>query len=266
MAEGTEPTEDPFVIPPRASWWHRNIATNADTIREFGFGGLAFACALGAWFCGGDMQLIVPALILGFVLAAIGIATIPIARIYRILLVVTVFCLLVAEGAFLRQHFLPPTKAAADPPTQAPPPPPAKPPAKPPLVSTFSKMILVCDSPKLAKAPSLAERKAVLAEKLDVLKKIFGADAKGNVADNEQTLSVAVNTPTGSVKQDWVVKRTGDKLYFSITSQLGTDNALSFIFALAALAPLDPDTDYAKQVKEKVEQAAEVEPGKCKFL
>jgi hypothetical protein len=75
-------------------------------------------------------------------------------------------------------------------------------PAKPKLASTMSRVILECDSPKSEKPPSLAKRKAELAEKLDVMQKIFGYSIKGDVKDNELTLSATFNTATGTMKQD----------------------------------------------------------------
>jgi hypothetical protein len=127
-------------------------------------------------------------------------------------------------------------------------------------------MILACDSPKPAKLPPLAKRKAELAEKLDLVQKLYGFPIKGNVTDNELTMSMIVNTTTGSLKQDWLVKRSGDKVFVSITNEAGSDNATSFIFALASLASLDPDEDVAKQTREKVAEFVHVEPDKCKFL
>jgi hypothetical protein len=143
---------------------------------------------------------------------------------------------------------------------------PALSPAKPKLASTMSRVILVCDSPKLEKPPSLAKRKAELAERIDVMQKIFGYSVKGDVTDNELTLSATFNTATGSMKQDWLAKRTGDKIFVSITNETGPDNVMRLIWVLGSLAPLDPEEDFAKQTKEKVEQFLKVEPGKCKLV
>ena len=87
------------------SWLHRNISKNASTIREVGFGGLAFACALAAWFSGGDMTLAVPVLILCFVFAAIGIGTASyFSGLQKLALCGLVLVLLIIEGAFLKFH------------------------------------------------------------------------------------------------------------------------------------------------------------------
>ena len=61
------------------------------------------------------------------------------------------------------------------------------------------------------------------------------------------------------------MKRSGDKVFVSIINHMAA-NALAFIFALASLAPIDPDEDVAKQTQSKVEQMVKVEPGKCKFV
>jgi hypothetical protein len=41
---------------------------------------------------------------------------------------------------------------------------------------------------------------------------------------------------------------------------------MRLIWVLGSLAPLDPEEDFAKQTKEKVEQFLKVEPGKCKLV
>jgi hypothetical protein len=68
------------------------------------------------------------------------------------------------------------------------------------------------------------------------------------------------------MKQDWLAKRSGDKIFVSVTTKAGSDNAMAFMWALGSFAPLDPEDDYAKQLKEKVEQFLKVEPGKCKLV
>jgi hypothetical protein len=98
------------------------------------------------------------------------------------------------------------------------------------------------------------------------MQKIFGYTVKGDVTDNETTLSNTVGTPTGSLTQNWLAKRAGDKIFISITNTPGSDNAMAFLWALASLAPLEPEDDFAKQVKAKVEEFLRVEPGKCKLV
>jgi hypothetical protein len=98
------------------------------------------------------------------------------------------------------------------------------------------------------------------------MEKIFGYAVNGNVTEDELSLSVEIKQPTGgALKQDYLIKRSGDKLFVSITNQM-EENALSFLFALASLAPIDPDEDVAKQTQAKVEQMVKVESGKCKFV
>jgi hypothetical protein len=130
----------------------------------------------------------------------------------------------------------------------------------------MSRVILECDNPKPEKPPSLAKRQAELAEKLDIMQKRFGYSVKGDVTDNELALSATFNTATGAMKQDWLAKRTGDKIFVSIRNEIGTDNLMSFFWALGSLVPLNPEEDFAKQTKERVEQFLKVEPGKCKLV
>ena len=87
------------------------------------------------------------------------------------------------------QNILPPA-----PPTPAP----SITPPKPKLVSNYTKMVLVCDSPKATgKTPSLKERKAELAKFLDLMQKMFGYAVTGSVAEDEFSFSVEVPQPTG---------------------------------------------------------------------
>lgn len=153
------------------------------------------------------------------------------------------------------------------PPIVTPTPAPSFTPSKPKLVSNYTKMVLVCDSPKATgKTPSLKERKAELAKFLDLMQKMFGYAVTGSVAEDEFSFSVEVPQPTGgNLKQDYLMKRSGDKVFVSITNHMPA-NALAFIFALASLAPIDPDEDVAKQTQAKVEEMVKVEPGKCKFV
>jgi hypothetical protein len=67
---------------------------------------VAFACALGSWFGGGDMDLIVPALGIGFIFATIGWSFAPnLSRRTRIIWVMISGCLFVMEGVALQHHF-----------------------------------------------------------------------------------------------------------------------------------------------------------------
>jgi hypothetical protein len=147
-------------------------------------------------------------------------------------------------------------------------PPPASPAsARSRLVSNYTKMVLVCDSPNaVGKASSLKEKKAELAKYIDLMGKVFGYAVKGNVAEDELSFSVEVPQATGgTIKQDILIKRSGDKLFVSVTNHM-EENALSLIFAIASLYPIDPDEDVAKQMRAKVEELVKVEPGKCKFV
>jgi hypothetical protein len=253
---------------------------NVKVIRTVDFG-LGLACAGIAWTSGGDMSLVTPALIAGFIFAAIGIRSIPdMTKLWKMLSTVGVAVVYVGIGGFLYWHFRP--QVAAPPPLpsppvaaspapekkqETPPPPPAiQAPAGPKLASNVSRMVLECDSPKPAKIASIAKRRADLVKRMDLVEKMFGTPVKGDVTEDGLTFSETINSPTGPVKQDWIVKRLDDKVYVSITNQLATNNPLGIIWGLASLAPLNPDEDYAKQIRGQVEQFVKVEPGKCKFL
>jgi hypothetical protein len=137
-------------------------------------------------------------------------------------------------------------------------------PAKPKLVSNYSKMVLVCDS-LAERSLNLKERKAAMANYIDIMRKIFGATAEGSVTDDEVNFSVEITQPTGIVKQDYLFKRAGDRVFVSVTNHM-EKNVLAPIFLIASLASIDPDEDFAKEMRSKVEEIAKVEPGKCKFL
>jgi len=142
-----------------------------------------------------------------------------------------------------------------------------KPPAaKPKLVSNMARTVFVCDSPHLEKPPSLAERKAQLADRLEIMHRVFGVEVTGDVAENEVTLSATINTAMGRMKQDWLAKRSGDQIFISITNQPQSDGGMSLIWEIGSLAPLDPEEDFARQSREKVEQLLNVQQGKCKLV
>jgi hypothetical protein len=142
---------------------------------------------------------------------------------------------------------------------------PKSPITKPKLVSNMSRTILVCDSPHPENPPSLTERNAQLAERLDIMQRIFGVAATGAVAENELTMSATVGTAIGPMKQDLLAKRSGDRIFVSVTNQLETDGGLGLFWALGSVAPLDPEEDFAKQTRQNVEQLLGVQPGKCKL-
>lgn len=266
MAETAESSaEKPHRLVRILNWFARLPTVTKSVITTVEFG-LSVGCIWAAWTAGGDMALIIPALALGLFFGIVGIATIPELKWRsKTLCMALAAILFTGIGGFLYWHFRP--KAPDAPVTAQPQQPSATPtPTKPKLTSNYSRLILVCDSPKPAKLSSLAKRKADLAERLDLVEKVFGQTFKGNLTDNELTLSGTLNTPTGPVKQDWLVRRSGDQLYVSITNEVGAGNALGLIFGIASLASLDPDEDFAKQMREKVEHFVQVEPGKCKFV
>ncbi|WP_316227755.1 hypothetical protein [Bradyrhizobium sp. SZCCHNR3015] len=136
----------------------------------------------------------------------------------------------------------------------------------PKIASTLARMILACDSPKPAKPLSLTRRRADLAERLELLQKMYGFSVTGNVTENELTLSTVVNQPFGSMKQSWLIKRVDDKIFVSIRNAPMEENALTLVFAIVSLAPLDPNEEMAKQVQQKVAELVNVDATKCKLL
>jgi hypothetical protein len=68
----------------------------------------SFTCAGVAWSLGGDMTLVIVALIAGWMLGSIGIATVPRkSNRWRALGIVVLLLLFIGEGGFLYWHFLP---------------------------------------------------------------------------------------------------------------------------------------------------------------
>jgi len=85
-----------------------------------------------------------------------------------------------------------------------------------------------------------------------------------NATEDEITLEVTPGKPIGNgmlsvVKQNWLIKRAGNQLIATITSEYV--GAASFMVALA-----QPDAGDAtiKATTEQIEKFVEAEPGKCK--
>ncbi len=95
---------------------------------------------------------------------------------------------------------------------------------------------------------------------------MYGFSVTGNVTENELTLSTVVNQPFGSMKQSWLIKRVDDKIFVSIRNAPMEENALTLVFAIVSLAPLDPNEEMAKQVQQKVAELVNVDATKCKLL
>jgi hypothetical protein len=193
-----------------------------------------------------------------------------------------------AEGGFLYWHFHGPvskeTEKAADKPTpviqQSTPTPVPEPtlqppvqsvvtpaPAKPKLISTYKKMVLVCDRPKPAKRPTPKERKAELAKYVDLMQKVFGLTVKSTLGEDELTLQVApqqvdATSAIPTLEETYLIKRAGDQLFVTITKVVGGGD----MAALFASFPVDPDDAATKQVVGQIEQLTHSEAGKCKLI
>jgi hypothetical protein len=139
---------------------------------------------------------------------------------------------------------------------------------KPQLVSTWQKLILICDKPKPAKEPSRKEMQAGLDKFVDVMKKVFGYKAKGTLGDGQEyTVELIPDKPFSNglisvSKQTYFVKRIDDRIAVTVTSEY---SSLSPLFQLDRVAP-DPADPAAKTMEDTVEKMLAVEPGKCKFI
>jgi hypothetical protein len=85
----------------------RFMQSNIRAVRTVEFG-LAVGCIWAAWTAGGDMWLVVPALLVGFIFAVIGIASVPdLTRRSRTIWGGLVAAIYIAIGLFLYWHFQP---------------------------------------------------------------------------------------------------------------------------------------------------------------
>src|SRR5437879_769537 len=99
-------------LPPKR--WRRLFDRNISVIRTVEFG-LALGCIWAAWTAGGDMWLVIPALILGFCFAAVGIAMVPgLSNIRKFAWKSAVALVYVGIGGFLYWHFIPKAEPKAD--------------------------------------------------------------------------------------------------------------------------------------------------------
>jgi hypothetical protein len=94
-------------LPPDESWW-RGLSSSWKTgISTVEFT-LAFACAIAAWTVGADIVLRVIALIVGWIFASFGFATVANKTgMWRVSGVLIAFAILAVEGGFLTWHYLP---------------------------------------------------------------------------------------------------------------------------------------------------------------
>jgi len=141
---------------------------------------------------------------------------------------------------------------------------PTPPNPKPRMVSTYQKMIFVCDKPKPEKGPSKKERQEKLDQYVDLMKKVFGYIVSAKATEDETTLDVILDKPIGNpvtsvVRQTWLIKRAGDQVYVTITNEYA--GALSFMFQLAQPEASDPTM---KTIIEQVEKFTGADSGKCK--
>src|SRR5215470_3625739 len=105
-----------FMFPNFRRWvWpvtRRLLAENISYIRTIGFG-VALGCIWAAWTAGGDMWLVVPALILGVIFAVVGIATVQTSLLRKIFGAGVVVTIYICIGGFLYWRFLPKATVAA---------------------------------------------------------------------------------------------------------------------------------------------------------
>jgi hypothetical protein len=102
--------------------------------------GLALGALWAAWSAGGDMFLVVPALIVGLIFAIIGIGTIPASKRYKLSAVAVVALIYLGIGFFLNWHFQPKPEAV----TAKPNPPKASVPPSPHIMATAGRIEYRC--------------------------------------------------------------------------------------------------------------------------
>jgi hypothetical protein len=269
-------TTGPGWITRMLDWFGRLPVAVKGVISTVEFG-LSAGCVWAAWTAGGDMALIIPALAFGLFFAVIGIATITeLKRSSKLLGMGLSAILFLAIGGFLYWHFTPkvadvvaesphavttiPRLEKAEPSQQ-----PLAPPVdqKPPLVSTYKKMIFVCDKPE---KPSQKERRAGIDRYIDILKKVFGYSVKSSVTDDEWTIEVIPEKPIGDgmvslIKETLFFKRAGDQIFVTVTNDLTGTFAPTFEHS-----PVDLVHPLARTTMDTIEKMTKAEKGKCKFV
>jgi hypothetical protein len=135
---------------------------------------------------------------------------------------------------------------------------------KPKLLSTYQKMIIVCDKPKPEKGLSKKERQEKLDQYVDLMKKVFGYTVKAKTTEDEITLDVTPDKPLGDptasiVRQAWFVKRAGDQLLVTVTNEY-----VGLLSLMLAIAQPDAADATMKSIVGQVEKFVSAEQGKCK--
>ena len=248
------------------SRWSAFMDRNVKVIRTVDFG-LGLACAGIAWTSGGDMSLVAPALIIGFIFAAIGVRSIPdMSKFWKLTSSVAVGAVYLTIGCFLYWHFHP--KAPDIPVVQKPVEPPKGVPASQRL-SRLDHFIFTCDVPppdseKAAKFPQVKEE---LRQRFNVWGDVVGMsitvtdirggfriDAEANTEEAKRRMFTAGSA--GASKVSISIRRIDQQIIVDVASELPK------IFGLMLADPSSQDT---LAIQSKIEDLVGVQ-GKCRLL
>jgi hypothetical protein len=251
--------------------WSAFLDRNVKVIRTVDFG-LGLACAGIAWTSGGDMYLIVPALIVGFIFAAIGIRSIPdMSKFWKLASTVAVGAIYLGIGCFLHWHFSPvkaASESAAEVQTPAIPVP-AKPATQPSqrLLSTAGKMLLSCAVPPGDKKKR-AEAKRNFQKISKIYDETFGISLTLSDIEDGYVVEIQPKTQEGRTKMGEVSRvvireqRVGENIMVSYSWEMP-----GLLGGVLTAVPIDADADQTKQAVKQVEQLlGPAAQDKCKLL
>jgi prepilin signal peptidase PulO-like enzyme (type II secretory pathway) len=248
------------------NWFARLPTVTKSVITTVEFG-LAVGCIWAAWTAGGDMLLIIPALVLGLFFGIVGIATIPDLKWRSKFFCMALTSLLfVGIGGFLYWHFQPkaPDVPVVQKPNEAP-----KVSPSPQILSRLDHFIFACDVPPpdsetAVKFPQAKEemkqRFAVWGDVVGMAITVtdirggFRIDAEASTEEAKRRLFVA--GAASATKASISVRRIDQQIIVDVTSILAP------IFGMMTPDPSSQDTLAIQGKVENWVRAA----GKCHLL
>jgi hypothetical protein len=226
--------------------------------------GLAMGCVWAAWTVGGDMSLIVPALILGVTLAIIGIGTIPASKPYKLGAVGVVAFIYFGIGWFLHWHFQPKAEAVTTPPPATAPKIAA---ANGPLISTIGKTFYRCPLPPVPTDRTPEQISSDLKERIQAAQETFGVSMRINELPNGRQIIMEPITAEaqlrmwGATRWTFEMRKSGPDLLITSIIDLAEP-----IGSLSKLMPIDPKSDQIATENRYIEEMLHIPSGKCQML
>ena len=202
--------------------------------------GLSAGCVWAAWTAGGDMALVIPALILGLLFAVTGIATVAMGWRRTILSMVISMVIFLGIGGFLYSHFQPKdSQPVALPPILAPTSQTRE------IISTYAQIYYRCKTDVVPTQKAIEKNSANFKRYMEVMADTFGYKADFvHVIDGDK-VDLIPNSPHRK-KRSWFlnkmsfeIRRVG-KYLIGVSTRDYIDNFFIQRWASNHIPPTDP--------------------------